>query len=388
MEAITEAKNGASAERFKWYAALGLVALSAHAFLFFKFVPRDALLFVGSWYRHILATGPIDAFAHPFANYNPPYLYLLSATTIFDGAASVAFLIKALSWLGAIWLWIAGRRLFAAIGRSQSLALLLLALPSVILNVSMLGQADTFWVAPCVLAVAASIKGRLVWVAIWSGLAFAFKAQAIFLAPFVLHLFVSRRAPLAAWIAAPLTFAACMVPAWLLGWPLIELGKVYLNQANWQPLDQPFISNSASFWTFFSYSLAAEAWRYRWLGFLAALAISTLFVRRSPKVAGVQLIAAAAVSSAIVPFVLPGMHERFFILADVLAAAYAIARPNLRSILAACLIQVASAGPVLVWAFQLGRLEIFAPTLMAVGIVLLARGISSDDMQRAELRDA
>ena len=89
-----------------------------------------------------------------------------------------------------------------------------------------------------------------------------------------------------------------------------------------------------------------------------------------PKMSGKALIAAAALSAAGLPFLLPSMHERFFILADVLVFLYAWANPNRNTIIAAVLMQVASALPVAAWAFSFQHGELCAP-FFAVGALLL-----------------
>jgi Gpi18-like mannosyltransferase len=237
----------------------------------------------------------------------------------------------------------------------------------------MFGQADTFWVAPCVLAVAAALKDRWFWVAFWSGLAFAFKAQALFLGPFVLHLFATRKVPLKLWAVAPAVYVMAMLPAWSAGWPAWDLATIYVRQAGWQPGAGYFISNGASWWTIFGWLSPELALRTFWLGFvltLLAVAATLVFVAQRPASTTVMV---AVISAAAIPFLLPGMHERFFILADVLAAIYAMAFPSRRSIIAAVLMQIASAFPVYVWAFELWPLQIVAPPLAIAALVLFLR---------------
>ena len=59
-------------------AALGLCLYR----LCWPIVPPDFLDFLLPWYRHILATGPVAAFAQPFGDYTPSYLYLLAGASL------------------------------------------------------------------------------------------------------------------------------------------------------------------------------------------------------------------------------------------------------------------------------------------------------------------
>lgn len=358
------------AERRKWIAAMVLYGLSIHTYLFVKHVAGDAKKWLIPWYNHILIEGRVSAFAHPFSNYSPPYLYLLSASTILDGIVPTQYLIKLLSCGGAFWLVFAGARLLQTLGANPKLSFGLLLLPSVVANVSMLGQADTFWVAPCVLALAAAVNGRSFWVAFWSGLAFSFKAQAAFFAPFVVYLFVTRRVPLPLWLVAPAVYVAAMLPAWLAGWPAWDLATVYLRQAMWQPYGGYFISNGASWWTIYGWLFPRLALKSFGVGFVLAFVAFGAGAALLPKLSTRTIVMLAIVSAAGIPFLLPGMHERFYILADVLAFLYALVYPSRRSIAAAVLMQVASALPVFVWAFEMAPLELLAPPFAVAALYL------------------
>ena len=378
MDSLTTIERQRTGERRLWLAALVLGALALHAPLFFQYPAGDVIMFVVPWYNHILEHGRLGTFAAPFSNYSPPYLYLLSATSLLDSLVQSYYLVKLLAWVGAGWLVIAAWRLLRSLDARPVLGLAVLLLPSVVANVSMLGQADTFWVAPCVLSVAAAVRGRWFWVAFWSGLAFAFKMQAAFIAPFVLHLFVTRRVSWNIWLVAPAVWIGAMLPAWLLGWPAWDLASIYLRQAMWQPDKPPFyfISNGASWWTIYGWMFPQLALRTFWVGFalgFAAIGAGLIFVR---KLSARTTVVLAILSAAGIPFLLPGMHERFYLLSDVLAVVYALAFPSRRSISAAVLMQFASAFPVYVWALQIEPWHLLSPPLAAVALFLFLRELA------------
>ena len=350
-----------------WLAAILVAALGVHAGFFLLYWAGDNAVVLVRWYEQIRVAG----FSEPVGNYAPPYLYLLWTLTLLHGFVPTMALIKALSVLGACWLAYATYRLIG-----NGVGLLAFALPSVILNASALGQADTFWVAPCILALRAAVRKEHLWVAIWSGLAFAFKAQAVFFAPFVVYLFWIRRVSLYLWAIPLATYALFALPAWLAGWPAWDLATIYLRQVDWQPRDYIFVSNSASLWTWFGYLSPEVAFRSFWIGFTSAALGTLLYWRTVSAVSRRTLYLAAILSSAGLPFLLPGMHERFFILADVLAFAYAVAFPTRRAVIAAVLIQIASAFPVVVFAFGLEPWELLAPFFAIGALLLFARELS------------
>lgn len=372
-------RSGSAARRNRtaWWIAFALAVFALHAVPFFQYAPSDFDAYVQHWYRHIIAEGRIGAFATPFSNYTPPYLYLLSATTLLHGTMATLYQIKLLSLAGALWTVFASWRLFKALDLPPQGAWGVLLLPSIIFNTSLIGQADTFWVAPCILALTAGIQKRWFWVAFWGGLAFAFKAQAVFFAPFVAYLFIRNRVPVWHWLVPAGVYVLAMIPAWLAGWPAEMLLNTYLRQVN-EPLLDKFVSDSASWWTLFGYAARDLALKCFWLGYSSAAAAALAYVFLLPRMTGRALIAAAALSAAGLPFLLPSMHERFFILADVLMFLYAWANPSKSAIIAAILMQVASALPVATWAFGFQPGEICAP-FFALGSLLILRDLVGMD---------
>jgi Gpi18-like mannosyltransferase len=373
VDAVATSERHRTLERRKLYAALALCSVSANLLLFFKYPAGDIVMIIMPWYEHILAQGRLQVFSSPFGNYTPPYLYLLSIVSLLDGLMPTFYLIKCLAWVGGAWLVFATYRLLQALDADPKLSIAVAFLPSIAANTSLLGQADTFWVAPCVFALAAAVRERWIGVAVWSGLAFAFKAQAVVFAPFVLHTFLSRRVPFRLWLVAPAVYVLAMLPAWLMGWPALDLATIYVRQAQWQPDIGNFISNGASWWTIYGWLSPSVALQTFWIGFVLALSAVLVLLILVPPLGRRHLVAAAVISAAGLPFLLPGMHERFFLLADVLAFVYALAYPSRRAIATAIAIQIASALPVFVWAFELQPLELVAPPLAFIAILLFAR---------------
>ena len=57
-------------------------------------------LFQRPWFEHLVHYGPVGAFAHPFSNYTPAYLYLLAVASLFHGSMEAMYLVKILSVVG------------------------------------------------------------------------------------------------------------------------------------------------------------------------------------------------------------------------------------------------------------------------------------------------
>jgi Gpi18-like mannosyltransferase len=384
VDAATIIDRGPRDQERTWFAALLIGIFALHAYPFFKYASGDLHRFVIGWYRNVADNG-WAAFAEPFSNYTPTYLYLLGITSLFDGIIGDHELLKLLSIVGAIWLALASARLLHILNRPRWYALGVLLLPSIVQNTSFFGQADVFWVALCVHALSAAVERKYFWVAFWSGAAFAFKAQAVCFAPFVAYFFSRQRVTLGNWAVPLLVYVLATIPAWLAGWPLWDLLTVYLRQAQWQPDGSHFISNSASWWTIYGWLAPEYALKTFWLGFLCTAVATIAYCLFVPNLSGARLVAAAALSAGFVPFLLPGTHDRFFILADVLAFLYALARPTPKTIAAAILMQIGSALPGFVWCFELADWEIFAPPLAAAALLILMHEVGSSSQNQGRL---
>jgi Gpi18-like mannosyltransferase len=332
----------------------------------------DFDIFLLPWYEHIRNQGVVGAFAQPFGNYTPPYLYLLAATTLTHPVLPPVDAIKWLSVLGSAFLGFTIFRLLEASGARKPEAGLLAAfvLPTSVLNVALLGQCDALWAGACVLAVAAALQGRLVGMLVWVGVAVAFKAQAAFLAPFVFAVLIARRAPLQWWLIPPAVYCLFMLPAWLAGWPALDLLLIYLRQGT---QGAAFVGNAANPWVWLAALDPELGLRLAPVGLATALAFAAVFVHQmrnrlnSPR----TLLLAATLSALVMPAVLPSMHERYFFLADVLALALALRWREQPTILAALLTQCASLGALYSYVYNDPQAAMLGASLTLGAIILV-----------------
>ena len=302
--------------------------------------PPDMALFLEPWFAHIVHWGPIQAFAHPFSNYAPAYLYLLAASSFAHDFLATIDIIKILSVAGTIYLTVAVADLLRSAGVDRRGALLVLILPSVAINDALLGQCDALWAGSCILALAAMNRGRTLTSMLWCGLAIAFKAQAAFIAPVIIGAMIGRRAPLWQWSVPALVYLATIIPPWLMGWPLDQLLTVYLQQAQ---LDQ-LAGRLPNPWMLFTVFGEESPRNFFVLGYAAAgaaaVAIGALAARnfRDAKV----LILLAALAGTALPFLLPKMLERYYFLGDVMTLALALSMRGSLSSFAVRAVQIAS----------------------------------------------
>ena len=352
---------------------IGLLVAVIYGFLW-PAVTGDMRHYLIPWLDTILARGQIGAFAEPFSNYTPPYLYLLALVSPLAGLFDSISLIKALSVGATLLLVLAVRHLLSVseCRRNVEIAIWVALLPSVAVNAAGLGQCDAIWSAACVMAVASAISRKPVSMLLWFGLGIAFKAQAIFLAPFIAQRLLSERISPFLWPLPVLVYVVAMLPAALAGWPASDLITIYLRQAEWNP---GFISNASNLWAAVQYGAPKAGLAWLWLGFAAAAAGSILFVLAFHRLEGTpgNLVALALLGAMLLPFLLPKMHERFFFLADVLALAYAAIRRDRLGWAVFLLIELASGAALIGVLYRAPLPPVIGGVMMLAAIVLLTR---------------
>lgn len=338
-----------------------------------------------TWVDTIVERGRIGAFAEPFSDYTPPYLYLLSLVSPLVGPFGGAHVIKALAVGGTLLLVLATRHLLKVSGcdRNVEMAIWLALLPTVAVNAAGLAQCDAMWAAPCVMAVASAISRKPVAMLVWFGVAISIKAQAIFLAPFIAQRLLSERTPLVLWPVPGLVYIGAMLPAAMVGWPLLDLLTIYLQQTEWNPR---FISNASNLWAAVQYAAPTAGLAWLWLG-LAAAAVGSFFYLvafRRAQDTPVHLIALAMLSTMLLPFLLPKMHERYFFLADVLAFAYVVLRRDRLGLTVFLLVQSASAIAILGLLLKSPLLPIVGGVMTLAAILILARTLLNGAKEESE----
>ena len=336
-----------------------LCAIGALYILLLPLTPPDFAEFYDPWLKHIDQLGPVAVFGSPFANYAPPYLYLLAALSAFG--LPHLLIIKLIAVASVCVAAFGAVRLVRSLGgdASGTCALFVAALPTAIFNGPGLGQCDGLWAGPCLLAIAAALDRNVLAAAVWAGLAFAFKSQAAFVAPIILGAVIRER-EWRAFLIPPIIYLIAITPAWLAGWPLADLLTIYFQQAAaW------FEGNAPNAWAI---PIASGYVGLFTLGYItagiAAVGLTVLTVRRG---ASAEL---ALLSAILLPFVLPKMHERYFFLADILSFCIAWVVRDRRSILICGLIQVASLGSIIAYLTPSPWLDALSSVVMACALCL------------------
>ena len=321
--------------------------------LMLEFMSGDYKMFLAHWVDFFRYNGGFAGIAEDLGDYNVPYLYFLAAISYLS--VPDLYLIKLFSVLADILLAWGGFRLVRSLrgdreGDWAPLAAfaLLLFLPTVVLNGALWGQCDAIYGALVLHALAMVLDGKNKTSVALLAVAFSFKLQTIFLVPLWGVLWLARRVKFRELLVFPLTYAATIVPALLLGKPLGDILGTYTDQMGEY---SALVLNAPSVFQLLPYRIAAHTSFVTRAGIFAAftLAIALLGVGLwlGRRMDHAVVMTAAVVLAIGVPFFLPHMHDRYFFLADVLTLCWACA--NWRRIPAAVLAAGASLASYMVY---------------------------------------
>ena len=192
--------------------------------------------------------------------------------------------------------------------------------PTVLYNGPGWAQSDSIWTFFVLLSVWLFARGRNGTGAF--GMAFAVKAQALFLGPFVLGMLLRRGTKQALWlVAVPVVYLLVAAPVRIAGRSVADVALVYGRQADFF---HSLTMNAASVWalpprlSYVSGTIVALAVAAAAAAAAAALWLAYAIARNPRRDATFALLAAAA-SLLLMPFVLPKMHDRYFYAFEIMA---------------------------------------------------------------------
>jgi Gpi18-like mannosyltransferase len=331
---------GVDARKHATWVGAGLVLALLVRWSLLDYVTGDLKFWVTHWYDYLQEHG-YRALAHELpaddgwenlgGSYPPTYYYLLWFAGLFHGLAPKAYLIKAVSiafdFLAATFAYkILRLHPTASSTRAWVAFFAVLFAPTLVVNGAFWGQCDAIHVSLLLGAVYFALAGRSAWTAVCFGIAVSIKAQSVFLLPFLLILVVRGAMPLWQLLLVPATYAVVMAPAVLIGRPILEIVSIYRNQGAFLrglSLNAPnlyFFIDNAHYDTVVPIGVAVTC--------LATLAVAWR-ARRVQTPSRDLLLLCAVFSVAMAPSLLPKMHDRYFMAADLSSIVLAVWTPEL-----------------------------------------------------------
>jgi Gpi18-like mannosyltransferase len=301
--------------------------------IFWRYLNDDLTGYLLQWYHFLIDNGRFAAFSADFYDYTPPYLYLLSIGTLADPVFDPPTIIRGISLIfnlaAAIGIFWFARDSGWSREKSTFFALMFFGLPEVVVNGPVWGQSDIIYSLFLITSIYLMIEGRGAFAMAALGVAFSFKLQTVFIGPLVLYLLLVRGLLWRQLLIIPLTYLVLMAPAALAGRRWVDLVTIYFDQISLFKVlslnaPNPYVFVQAFFLNSFQVGLRIGMV----LATAVAVALVAAFIRYERRTSRERLLLMATLALAVMPYVLPEMHERYFFPASAMAFLLVVARPR------------------------------------------------------------
>ncbi|HNE04947.1 MAG TPA: glycosyltransferase 87 family protein [Anaerolineales bacterium] len=281
------------------------------------------------WYDYIVKNG-LGAIGSNYFGYNPPFIYLLALTTLTHSFLHPVIAIKLIPFifdiLSAILVYHIVRMQEHEEKKPLLAALIFWIAPTIMINSSFWGQTDAIYTFFLLFTTFFLLKERPIFALLAFGIAFSIKAQAIFFAPFLGVLFFKKKIPFKAFLTFPVVYAISFIPAIIAGRPIATLFSTYGGQT------ETFASASKNAANPYFFVNEQDYLTILYIGLVIAVTLLVTWVLiysfKKYEITKPNLIITALNSLAIVPYLLPKMHDRYFYPADVFSIICAFFLPR------------------------------------------------------------
>ncbi len=300
------------------------VSLSIAALLYIRlsllyFDSRDYNIYLSQWLAAMRQLSIKEALVTEIGDYNLPYLYYLIIISRFksNDLILIKFLSCGFDFLAAYFVMkIVSLKTEKEHWRLLSFVLAL-SIPTVILNSSYWGQCDSVYAAFCIASLYFAMKDRGLLSVIMFSLGFVFKLQSIFIVPaLIICLIIGKIKPIHT-VAFPITFLLGSLPAMLAGRSLFSIIGIYVHQTG-EYTD--LVLNAPSI---FQLVGNVDKTYFKYFGIFLTGIIALCFVYicyiYKEKIKEKDMVVIFFISSLLMPYFLPCMHDRYFFVADVLS---------------------------------------------------------------------
>jgi Gpi18-like mannosyltransferase len=306
---------------------LALALLTLRVTLWRYFVNSDLLNAFLPWQTYLLEHGRWHALQHPFSMYFPAYFDITAMTSYLDGHINRVSQIKLVSFsfdivTAAVAYYLVGRLTRSSTpGRGRSIAQLvapfcILAGPTVLLNGAVWGQSDIVYTCFLLLSTCCVITGMGALAALFFGVAFAFKLQAIFLAPFIVAMLMQKRIRWWHLLLVPVGWLAALVPPVLNGAKALQFLSLTSSQGESFPTLAINVGNPWIIADRIHFNVNAGTLAGIVLTVLVMIAI-TIWGAQPAFRNATNTLALATLCVLAIPYVMPKMHDRYFFPAEI-----------------------------------------------------------------------
>ena len=294
-----------------------------------KFESNDYRGFLTPWFDYLASHGGIKALGSYPGDYNPPYVTIMALFTYIP--INKIYLIKGFSVLFDFILALSSAFLASKlVTKNKKLYFLLtycilLFLPNMLMNSSLWGQCDSVYTSFVVMSLIYLLDNKYIRSFILLGVAFSFKLQFIFILPlYIIYYVVKEKFSILYFFIIPIVNFVMCLPCILMGKPIVDCFLVYFNQTT--TYKDFLVLNFPNFYQLIGKS--GDVTIFYHVGEILTVFVLALllfyFIKNKIKLNKEKVLLLGIYSIVITTFLLPGMHERYLFMGEILSVIYFI----------------------------------------------------------------
>ena len=293
-------------------------------YVFRHVITDDWIYFWDPWIA-TLKEGGFKALATDFYDYAPPFLYILYGISRLSVDPMMAY--KATSsmfdYIAAVIAFLLILDLTKSRVRAIGAYSVFLIMPTMVANGAMWAQCDIIYVTFILISLYLIFKNRPSLAMVFYGIAFAFKLQTLFIFPLFVILWAKNKVKIQHFLWVFVMYFLGILPAWIAGRPLKELINIYVAQGvqDAYSLSLKWSNIYQVYGTKFFIKEYEKAGIWLILGILMLLMF--YLAHKKYELNHEFILLTGFFFAMVTPYFLPHMHERYGILADILAILYA-----------------------------------------------------------------
>ena len=336
-----------------------------------KFESNDYRYFLSPWFDYLKSNGGLKALANYPGDYNAPYVTILSLLTYLP--FNKIYLIKGFSVVFDFVLAVSSAFLASKLVTKEKKSVfvltycILLFLPNMLMNSALWGQCDSVYTSFVVISLIYLIDHKYLKSFVFLGIAFAFKLQFIFILPlYVIYYVVKEKFSILHFLIIPFVNFIMCIPCILMGKPILDCFLVYFKQTS--TFKEHLVMNFPNIYNLIG--TGGDVGIFYRIGELSTVFVLALllfyFIKNKIKLNKEKILLLGIYSTVITTFLLPGMHERYLFMAEILSVLYFIVYR--RNILLPLFINFAS---VITYSNFLNQLKFPYMSLLSIGYLIV-----------------
>lgn len=282
------------------------------------------------WYKQFFKRGMASLGDGDFSNYTPAYLYLVYITRLFsdwlDALAAIKIIPTLFDFISAFTIFLMARIRYRD-DKPYLFSAIFFTLPTIMFNSTGWGQIDSLYTSFLLLCAYFLLKEKPFYAMLMFGIAFSFKSQSIFFLPLLGIVFLKGKISWHHFLLVPIVYLTLAIPSVLLGRSWLSILTIYTGQVGQFTSLSMSAPNLYAFISDDYYEIGV------WIGMITFLISMSIWGwinwRAKVQYDHRKIMLMALTTLALVPFVLPKMHERYFYPVDIFSFALVVFDPKM-----------------------------------------------------------